>query len=280
MRLGRTLLSKLACWLGVYVISSASFNLLLASAGTRAKFLRLQSPCAAHMVDGHEYQISGTIFHWTGSNGDVYADAIGYYVPGSGEFLWWALEYNKRGYDRDLKHDPYLKCAADRHDIVELVDGELVDFYGGNSQIRVFHSKLHFPSLRRAWQYVAEHPEDTSQMLGGKWLTMISLAEIGDDFFRPERSHLMIVLGFFPASTLMDCVWPRSPSVPQWTITSPSASHASQYCAPCVVFLQSFSILRPRTISFAQDDSTCRQKAKDGSIEGVLSVIAFCNNYK
>ena len=183
-------MSKLACWLGVYVISSAPFNPLLASAGTRAKFLRFQSPCAAHMVDGHEYQISRTIFHWTGSKGDVYADAIGYYVPGSGEFLWWALEYNKRGYDRDLKHDPDLQCAADRHDIVELVDGELVDFYGGNSQIRVFHSKLHFPSLRRAWQYVAEHPEDTSQMLGGKWLTMISLAEIGDDFFRPERLRL------------------------------------------------------------------------------------------
>jgi hypothetical protein len=45
--------------------------------------------------------------------------------------------------------------------------------------------------MKEAWHYVAEHPDETSQRMGGgSHLAMISLEELGADFFRPESLRL------------------------------------------------------------------------------------------
>jgi len=57
-----------------------------------------------------------------------------------------------------------------------------------NGEITIFHSKLLFHSLEEGWQYVTEHPEETSSWGEGKWVTTISVyKELGEGFFRPER---------------------------------------------------------------------------------------------
>jgi len=119
----------------------------------------------------------------------IYADVTGYYVP---EFLWWGMEYNEHGYQDDLKHEK-MDCPIKTHGIVQLVVGELVEFWGNNGGIHVFHSRLRFPSIKKAWRYVAEHPDETSEWFGGKWVALISLDELGGTFSDRRGCGLMHV---------------------------------------------------------------------------------------
>ena len=159
-------------------------------AGTkRAAFLaRPKQTCTSRLTSGQQYEMQRRAFRWTRDGTEVFTDAVAYYALGSGEFFWWGMGYTKVGYERNVKNSARLDCAAPRHDFLELQDGEWADFWGNNGGIHVFHSKLRFPSIEKGWQYVAEHPDETSEWLGGKWVELISLdEELGADFFRPER---------------------------------------------------------------------------------------------
>jgi hypothetical protein len=174
----------------VVSVTLAVLLVLPLHAGTKkADFLaRPRQTCTSTLAAGEQYQIQRRAFRWTREGSEVYTDAVAYYALGSGEFFWWGMGYTKAGYERDAKNSAGLDCAAPRHDFLELQDGEWADFWGNNGGIRVFHSKLRFPSIEKGWQYVAEHPDETSEWWGGKWVELISLdKELGSEFFRPER---------------------------------------------------------------------------------------------
>jgi len=159
-------------------------------AGTKkVAFLgRPRQTCTSGLAGGQQYQIQRRAFRWTRDGSEVYTDAVAYYALGSGEFFWWGMGYTKFGYERDVKNSAGLDCAAARHDFHELQDGEWADLWGDNGEIRVYHSRLRFPSIEKGWQYVAEHPDETSEWWGGKWVELVSIyKELGQDFFRPER---------------------------------------------------------------------------------------------
>lgn len=158
-------------------------------ASQKAKFLpHSKQTCTSRTVNGREVKIQYRAFHWMDQGKDVYTSAVAYYAPGSGEFLWWGDGFTtKEAYLRNMNTaDPY--CAGRRRDTVLLEGGELVDFLAGNGEIHIFHSNLKFPSIDKGWEYVAEHPDETSSWFGGKWMEVISLyQQLGGDFFRPER---------------------------------------------------------------------------------------------
>ena len=158
----------------------------------QAEFLpHTKHTCTSRTANGQEYRIEYRAFHWRNQDKDVYTGAVAYYAPGTGEFLWWGgLGFTtKEAFLRNWgSSSGTTLCKSKRPDIAVLQDGEWADFYGENGGIHVFHSKLKFPSMEKGWQYVAEHPEETSSWLGGKWLQVVVLdKELGDDFFRPER---------------------------------------------------------------------------------------------
>jgi len=174
----------------VVSVTIAVLLVLPLHAGTKkAAFLaRPRQTCTSTLASGQQYQIQRRAFRWTRDGSEVNTDAVAYYALGSGEFFWWGMGYTRAGYERDVKNSARLDCTAARHDFLELQDGEWADFWGENGEIRVFHSNLRFPSIEKGWQYVAEHPDETSEWWGGKWVELISLdKELGADFFRPER---------------------------------------------------------------------------------------------
>jgi len=174
-------------------LRSFALFLLLAMpgfAGTRKATLlpEAKETCTAHLPSGQSYEVRRRAFHWKQNGNDVYTDATAYYVRESGEFLWWGQGYTKEGYLKDVKNAPKFDCAALRRITIELQDGELALFFAQNGDIHVFHSTLKFSSIKKGWQYVEEHPDETSEWLGGKWQERVSLnKELGDDFFRPEK---------------------------------------------------------------------------------------------
>ena len=152
--------------------------------------------CEARLANGRHYSIYGRVLKTQLSGEDVYVDGQAYYMPGSGEFLWRATTYTKHGYIANLKDRPRLfeqLCENSLRHIVELRDGEWVDFYASNGDITVFHSDLRFPSIDKAWRYVSEHWKDWKDecfqgAVAAKWCSTFSVyKELGGDFFRPER---------------------------------------------------------------------------------------------
>jgi hypothetical protein len=149
--------------------------------------------CKAKLADGTRYSIYGRILKTQLNGNNVYVDGQAYYMPGSGEFLWRGTTYTKHGYITDLRNKPRPSkqlCDDSLRHIVELRDGEWVDFYASNAAITVFHSNLRFPSIDKAWQYVSEHWRDEFFLTPGaeKWCNAFSVyKELGGDFFRPER---------------------------------------------------------------------------------------------
>lgn len=160
-------------------------------ASQRAKFLpHTRQTCVSRSANGLEYRIEYRGLRWTDQGKDVYTSAVAYYAPGSGEFLWWggAASTTKGAFLRNEGTGSKTLCTAKRRDIALLEDSEWADFYAQNGEIHIFHSSLKFPSIEKGWEYVAEHPEETSSWLGGKWIEVISLYKhLGDDFFRPEK---------------------------------------------------------------------------------------------
>jgi hypothetical protein len=157
----------------------------------KAKFLpQAKHTCTARTANGEEYRIQYRAFRWRNQGKDVFTGAVAYYALGSGEFLWWGgLGFTtKEAFLRNEGTSSKTLCTAKRRDIAVLEDGEWADFYAENGGIHVFHSNLKFPSMEKGWQYVAEHPEDTSSWWVGKWIKVVVLdKELGGDFFRPER---------------------------------------------------------------------------------------------
>jgi hypothetical protein len=162
-------------------------------ASQKTEFLpHTKQTCASRSANGRELQIQYRGFHWRNRETDVYTGAVAYYVPGSGEFLWWGAGFTtKEAYLKNIGNNDETFCTSKRHDIVLVDDGELVIFYAENGGIHIFHSNLKFPSIEKGWEYVAEHPDETSSWGGGKWLQEVSLdKELGYDFFRTERLRL------------------------------------------------------------------------------------------
>jgi hypothetical protein len=160
-------------------------------ASQKAKFLRHAThTCTSRSANGREFEIQYRAFRWRNQDKDVYTGAVAYYAPDTGEFLWWRGPgfTTKEAFLRNWGSSTVTMCKSKRPDIAVLEDGEWADFHGQNGGIHVFHSNLKFSSMEKGWQYVAEHPEETSSWLGGKWLQVVDLDKaVGDDFSRPER---------------------------------------------------------------------------------------------
>jgi hypothetical protein len=180
----------------------------------KAKFLpHTNHTCTSRTANGQEYRIEYRAFRWRNQHKDVDTGAVAYYAPGSGEFLWWGGVgfTTKEAFLRNEGTSSKTLCTAKRPDIAVLEDGEWADFYAENGGIHVFHSNLKFPSMEKGWEYVAEHPEDTSSWWGGKWIQVVDLdKELGDDFFRPERLRFAAQVYFYDSLegvTKVDSTW-------------------------------------------------------------------------
>lgn len=173
------------------------FALPLHAQTPKPKFLPgTEQVCEAKLADGRHYSIYGRVLKTKLNGEDVYVDGQAYYMPASGEFLWRGLTYTEHGYISDLNNRPRPSkqlCDDSPHHIVELRDGEWVDFFASNAFITVFHSDLRFPSIDKAWQYVSAHWKDWKDECflapgTAKWCNSFSVyKELGGDFFRPER---------------------------------------------------------------------------------------------
>jgi len=147
-----------------------------------------EETCNAQLASGAHYEVHRAILRWWSGGQELFIDAYAYYMPGSGEFLWRGEAISKHGYLRDLKNRPKLSCTTNPEgSIIRLQDGEWVQIWAGNGNIHVTHSTLRFPTIKKAWQYVSEHPEETTSE-SRRWSEHISVyKELGSDFFRPER---------------------------------------------------------------------------------------------
>jgi hypothetical protein len=128
-------------------------------------------------------------FRWKKDETELYTTVTAYYAPGSGEFLWWGSDYTPDQYLRYGKNLSKPSCKDTSSKTLQLQDGEWVNFWTVNSGLWIFHSNLRFQSIERGWRYVAEHPNESSSSLHGKWVVSIKLDKLlGSDFFhRPER---------------------------------------------------------------------------------------------
>lgn len=160
------------------------------ASASKANFVRdTEHTCQLHLASGQLYTLQSRTFRWKKNATEVYTAAVSFYAPGSGEFLWWGMNYTPHGYLTFGRNYTKPGCTDTRRETLLLQDGEWADFLALDSSLRVFHSNLKFPSIDRAWQYVAEHPDETSSWEGGKWVESIDLYKVlGPDFFhRPER---------------------------------------------------------------------------------------------
>jgi len=157
----------------------------------KANFIGSAKNCERSLPNARRYQVSRRLLHWTEGSEDLYADAIAYYMPGSGEFMWRGTTYTKHGYDSWLKGKPQpAVCKLFAGEFVELRASEWADFSGMSGSIEIYHRALRFGSIREAWDYVRLHPDETpgAGHVTGNWYTRVNLyPQLGYDFFRPER---------------------------------------------------------------------------------------------
>jgi hypothetical protein len=150
--------------------------------------------CKAALADGTPYEVWHRVLVTEGKGQPPYVGVWAYYRPGSGEFLWNSSGSSKKEVEKELKYNSKWPATCDNpnNHIVLLQDGEWVDFWGFNSQIKVFHCNLRFETREKAWSHVAEHWPDAS--FGGgplaKWVENIQLdQQLGNTFFRSKRSE-------------------------------------------------------------------------------------------
>jgi hypothetical protein len=176
------LLVAVTCWLLPAVSAFAS----------KAEFLGgAEQTCNLHLASGQPYVRQYRSFRWRRDEAEVYTGVVAYYAPGSGVFLWWGMDFTPDGYARygkTLAGPSKSGCSDDSPKTLLLEDGEWAVFLAMNSRLRILHCNLKFPSLQKAWKYVAEHPEDSASWGGGKWIALVDLDKVlGPDFFhRPE----------------------------------------------------------------------------------------------
>ena len=145
--------------------------------------------CNLHLATGQPYVLQYRTFRWKKDDVEIYTTAVAYYASASGEFLWQGSDYAPDEYFRYGKKSSKPNCTDTRPGTLLLQDGEWANFWRVNSGLWVFHSNLRFRSIERGWQYVTEHPNESSSKLNGKWVVSIELDKVlGSDFFRrPER---------------------------------------------------------------------------------------------
>ena len=180
---------------------------LMLSACLRARVPSPQAPflpgtvkvCKAHLADGTAYDVYIGVLKASLRGEAVYVDVRAYYMPGSGEFLWWEDILSEHGYrtttEKERSDSLERVCNPSVHK-VQLRDSEWADFWAESGNITIFHSDLKFASIERAWEYVAEHWHDAPREVARstKWCENINLYTapaakqvLGHDFFRPER---------------------------------------------------------------------------------------------
>lgn len=145
--------------------------------------------CNLHLASGQPYVLQSRTFRWQKNEVETYTTAVAYYAPDSGEFLWFGSDYTPDQYLRYGKTYSTQGCTDTHTKILLLKDGEWANFWAINGSLWVFHSSLKFPSIDKGWQYVIEHPnESSSTEYGGKWVASIHLDKVlGPNFFhRPE----------------------------------------------------------------------------------------------
>ena len=169
------------------------FTLPLLAETPKAHFLGPAKNCERTLPDGRRYQVSRRLLHWIQGSEDWYADAFAYYMPGTGEFMWRGTTYTKHGYDSWVKGKPQpALCKLFAGEFLELRDGEWADFSGMSGSIEIYHGRLRFGSIEKAWKYVQLHPDE---MPGAEHVTRPGYdrvnvyPQLGSDFFRPERLH-------------------------------------------------------------------------------------------
>lgn len=170
-------------------LAYAVFLLPVSAIASQAEFVPdTKHTCNLHLASGRPYILQSRTFRWKKSVTELYATAIAYYAPGSGEFIWWESDYTPDQYSRWGKNYSKPGCTDARPETLLWQDGEWADFWAFNTRIQVVHSKLKFQSIEKGWQYVAEHPSESSSMAEGKWVVWIDLGKVlGSDFFhRPE----------------------------------------------------------------------------------------------
>ena len=105
--------------------------------------------------------------------------------------MWRGTTYTKHGYDSWVKDKPQPPvCKLFPGEFVELRDGEWADFWGISGSIEIYHGKLRFGSIEKAWKYVQLHPDETpgGGHVSGPGYDMVTVyPQLGGDFFRPER---------------------------------------------------------------------------------------------
>lgn len=105
--------------------------------------------------------------------------------------MWWASDYTPDAYFRYGKNQSKLDCANIHNETLLLKDGEWGLFWSVNSWLAIAHSNLEFRSIEKGWQYVAEHPDQSSSISDGKWVVSIELDKLlGADFFHRRESLL------------------------------------------------------------------------------------------
>jgi len=180
------LLAALACT-GLLLPISAS--------AAKADFIPdAEHTCKLHLANGRPYILQLRTLRWKRNEAAVYTTVSGYYAPGSGEFLWWGMDYSEDAYDRygkEMSKSSKPECTDIQPKTLLLQDGEWAYYLTLDTSLRVFHSNLRFPSIERAWLYVAEHPGETSSWNGGKWVESIDLGKLlGPEFFHRRESLL------------------------------------------------------------------------------------------
>lgn len=180
---------------GAIVATCVILSLALHAAKTQAKFLPGKPQiCKSHLADGQPFTMQRRSLVRKQNDRDVFTDAVLYYAPRAGAFFWRGqgyTNYTKEDYLKNVIDNGKLDCGAKRMDVLLLQDGEWTDFFAQDSELHIFHSGLRADSLKQAWRYVAEHPDESSSWFGGKWLVLVSLREeLGADFFRPENLRL------------------------------------------------------------------------------------------
>lgn len=154
--------------------------------------------CPARLPDGTKYEIHFRRLKARWQERDHYVVVKAYYVPNSGEFLFYSSIWGKEDYQRDFKEQPPWKCDPSESELhVALLENrQWVDFWALTSgpRLEVYRSTLRFSSIGEAWRYVSAH-FDECQMppTRAKCYDEIPLyKELDFDFFRPERLRFSV----------------------------------------------------------------------------------------
>ncbi len=69
-------------------------------AAPQATFVRTEPSCTGKLANGEQYERQRLVLRWFKAKQELYTNAIAYYAPISGAFLWRGTTYTKAGYSK------------------------------------------------------------------------------------------------------------------------------------------------------------------------------------